>query len=782
MKNCKTITTDQNRTINIVAMSCVFSGPPRAGKTTVVKRLKGEDVDINEKSASTGVVDERGIVRIDFIPSSNVVTDQEWVEMEEDDEVQAFLNLTIIPQQTGSDEDLLIEEESEMSPSSHVDTQPPTTVDGASVPSQATKTPPQKSTASKPKMWHRFRHAFRSGRKPIVKVSPQAVEAPSSTVKAQSASSSLSVTNVPPTPTMLPQHASCQSQSTERDKELENTSGQNVSDAVETHQGSEQSDSKVSEESDSDVIELSPKSVLQEAQLHSQQIRAKRRLCKRHFLYLSDTGGQPEFRKMIALLIPGQSITFAVFDMRYEFDSRYPVRYCHCTNEDEIEYSSFSIKGTINDIIEHIFCSELHSKVKGSIMFIGTHKDMIPKEEREDKVMCRNEELRLILKECPHYHPDMIIKSDEDNIIFCVDNRTFENEHKCIRSSVLRICETERFQVKVKPELLLLALTLKSAKVTVLPYDTCAKLAMDCGILEEDVRKTLLLLHEKLMMIRVYELNQDNVIVVVKPKALINKVSSLLKFMLTRDEQVYSKPLVSYTKLHEIATDGERMDADVLIKIFVHLLIIAPIPKSENEAVEFIVPAMLPDSTPTETEYIVGRVPSTPKAVRARSEPNQLLFAFKPFRFSVPSTLHCPVLCSLLQNKQCSIQYTGGNLFKTCIAFSNKVESTVTTLTFTVTFFKECVSLYLGQEWNKSNLSREMLEQCTYAEQAVMSALRQALTLVGYGDHHVHKYCLSCFEKSVFSAGIQGDCSMSHAMTPAYPDNIWFSKVSFIVQ
>ena len=701
-------------------MSCVFSGPPRAGKTTVVKRLKGENVDINEKSASTGVVDERGIVRIDFIPSSNVVTDQEWVEMEEDDEVQAFLNLTIIPQQTGSDEDLLIEEETEMSQSSHMDIQPPTTA------------------------------------------LPQGMEASSSTVKAQSASSSLSV---PPTPTLLPQHAGGQPQS-----------------SVNTHQVSEQSDSKVSEESDSNVIELSPKSVLKNAQLHSQQIRAKRRLCKRHFLYLSDTGGQPEFRKMIALLIPGQSITFTVFDMRYEFDSRYPVRYCHCTNEDEIEYSSFSIKGTINDIIEHIFCSELHSKVKGSIMFIGTHKDMIAKEEREDKIVCRNEELRLILKECPHYHPDMIIKSDEDNIIFCVDNRTFENEHKCIRSSVLRICETERFQVKVKPELLLLALTLKSAKVTVLPYDTCSKLAMDCGILKEDVRKSLLLLHEKLMMIRVYELNEDNVIVVVKPKALINKVSSLLKFMLTRDEQVYSRPVVSYTKLQEIATDGEHMDADVLIKIFVHLLIIAPIPKSENKAVEgFIVPAMLPDSTPTETECIVGTVPSTPKAVRARSEPNQLLFAFKPFRFSVPSTLHGPVLCSLLQDKHWNIQYTGENLIKTCIAFSNKVESTVTNLTFTVTFFKECVSLNLGQEWNISNLSSEMLQQCSYAEHAVVSALRQALKLVGYGDHDVLKYCLSCFEISVLSAGIQGDCSTSHAITPAYPDNIWFSKVSFII-
>ena len=743
-------------------MSCVFSGPPRAGKTTVVKRLKGEDVDITEITASTGVVDERGIVRIDFIPSSNVVTDQEWVEMEEDDEVQAFLNLTIIPQQSGSDEDLLIEEETEMSLSSHVDTQPPTTVDGASAPSQATKAAPHKSTASKPTMWYRFRHAFRGGRKPVVKVSPQGVEAPSSTVtvKTQSPSSSLSVTNVPPTPTLFPQHASGRPQSsgnTERNKELENTS-------------------------DSDVIELSPKSVLRRAQLHSQQIRAARRLCKRHFLYLSDTGGQPEFRKMIALLVPGPSNTFIVFRMTDEFDSSYPVRYCHQINDDEIEYSSFSIKVTMNDIIEHIFCSELQSKVKSSIMFIGTHKDLIPIEKREEIIMRRNKELLQILEQCPHYHPDMVIRSDEINIIFCVDNSTFETEHRCIRSRVMSICESERFQVKVKPELMLLALTLKGAKGTVLPFKKCVEVAMDCGIAEEDVRESLVLLHEKLMMIRVYELNEDDTIVVVKPKALINKVSSLLKYMITRDEQVYSKPVVSYKKLKEIAAEGEFMKADVLMKIFVHLLIIAPIPKSENQSVgNFVVPAMFPDSIPVGTEITGSMVPSifsdsTPKAVGARTEPNQLLFAFKPFKFSVPSTLHAPVLCSLLQDKQWSIQNTDSDASNTCIVFSKEVESTATIVIFAVTFFKECVSLCLRQEWNKSN---EMLQQCIYANKAIISALKQSMKLVGYGDHDLLKYCFSCFEKSFSSADIHSDCSTSHTITPAYGDNVWFSEVSF---
>ena len=732
----KPISTEQDRTIPIVAMSCMFSGPPRAGKTTVVKRLKGEDVDITEITASTGVVDESGVVRIDFIPSSNVVTDQEWVEMEENDEVQAFLNLTIIPKQTGSDEDLdRTYEDSETPQRSHMDKSPQTSPSAnieapVEAPSQSVEASP--STGGAPS---------------------QSVETPSPRVKAPIA------TDEAPSQRVDTPLATVETQS-----KITQDGGH----ARDTHCESK------------DMVELSPKSVLERAQRQSQQIRAARRLCKRHFLHLSDTGGQPEFRKMITLLIPRQSITFIVSDMRNDFDSRYPVRFCHHTNDDEIEYSSFSIKDTMNDIIEHIFCSELHSKVKGSIMFIGTHKDLIPIEKREEIIMRRNKKLLQILEQCPHYHPDMVIRSDEINIIFCVDNSTFETEHRCIRSSVMRVCESERFQVKVKPELMLLALTLKGAKGTVLPFNKCVEVAMDCGIAKKDVMESLGLLHEILMMIRVYELSEDDTIVVVKPKALINKVSSLLKYMITRDKQAYSNPIVSSTKLEDIAVDGEYMETDVLIKVLVHLLIIAPIPKPDNKTIEeYIVPSMFPDSIPTEigTGSTVPSIfnDSTPEAVRA--EPNQLLLAFKPFKFSVPSTLHAPVLCSLLQDRQWSIQSIDSDLSKTCI----RMKASVLNMTFKVSFFKECVSLCLGPEWNESNASNGLLQQCIHAEVTVISALRQSMKIVGYGSHKISKYCLSCFEQVGSFADTQGDCLTSHVTTPLYPDNIWFLKVSSVM-
>ena len=73
-----------------------------------------------------------------------------------------------------------------------------------------------------------------------------------------------------------------------------------------------------------------------------------------------------------------------------------------------------------------------------------------------------------------------------------------------------------------------------------------------------------------------------------------------------------------------------------------------------------------------------------------------------------------------------------------------------------------------------------MLEQCIHTDQAMTSALQKSLKLVGYGDHDVLKYCFSCFEQSVSSGDVHGDCLSSHIITPAYPDNIWFLMVSVI--
>ena len=701
-------------------MSCVFSGAPRAGKTTVVKRLKGHYVDINIPLASTGIIDEKGVCRIDFVPSSSIVTDQEWVEMEEDDEVQAFLNLTIIPPRK-LDEELVLTE--------------------------------NKHVASKEKQ-------VTENKRGIQSQSKRETENERGVEQEMKSKDKLETENERDI-----------SKNTDISKEEQETEGimhiKKTDVQLDTENGrSKMRDSKkinVSKEklqeskiSDKDSESPSPMSVLRRASLHNKQIRACRRLSKRHFLLLTDTGGQPEFRKLIPVLIPGPSNTYIVFRLCDEFDSTLPVRFC-CHNGKEIEYGrTFSLREMIIDILQNMHCS----KVKGLLMFIGTHKDQIPESERNTLIDQKNHELLDILKQCPYYDEEVVIKSDDRRIIFCVDNTAFENEHKCIRSRVLDLCQTVKFQVKIKPEYLLLALTLKGTKSVILSFDECVKVAQKCGIKEEkDVQEALATLHEKLLMIRVYEINDDK-IVINKPKVLINKVSRILKHMIERNSQGLQESrsnLISYSELQNIAANGETMVTEVFKEILLHLSIIAPLTKGNEGITEYIVPCMGPE---------IKLEPLSERWIK----PNQVFFTFKfsvpskPFQLSVPNTLTSLILCSLLQNKQYAA--------KLC---ASKVGITLSkdNVTFVIEIYRDCISLHF------ENKSEEMLPMYRIME----ATLKRCIKLVGYEVPNAIKcvLCPSCANEIQF-AEVHGDmalCFNCHKKTVISEDSIFRGEFSY---
>ena len=693
---------DEKKSIDIVAMSCVFSGPPRSGKTTVVKRLKGQKVDVKQLTPSTGILDERGTVRLDIVPSCNIVTDQYWAEMEEDDEVQAFLNLTIIPK-SQFDDNIISKKSVSINQAENEENYEPV---------------------------------------------------PESKPSVQKLETSVSLPTEPQQP-----------------------------ESVVTSMPSIKHDIPIRTVHTTDHLP-SPRDVLHQAQVHSQQIRATKRLCKRHFLHLTDTGGQPELRKSIPLLIPGPSITFIVFRLTDKIEKELESKLCLPTDREvntdkevkyeELKYGSYyCIKDTIEDIIQNIYCQELHSKIKSSIMFIGTHKDKLPQDPatRKHLIDTQNKEIEEILKQCPHYDDDMIVKSADNQVIFAVDNSKFDNEHKFIRSSVLSLCESDKFKVQVMPEQLLLALTLRGAKRTIMSMKDCIYVAKQCGIEEHEVRETLSFLQEKMMMIRVFRIENET-IVVVKPKVLTNKVSMILKnIMERRVKDQMCHPVISYDELETIAKGGsseESIESSDFTKILQYLLIIAPVSSSEGEVVtHYIVPSMLQHSLST------ARVTNnTIPTILTNSHPHELLFSVQGFKFSIPSTLHSLVMSCLIQNEQWNIAIT--ECSKTCTLFSSREYSAAT---FQIKFFKEGISLSLKQDWNGST---QVIKHCINAKNTVSRAIQKAFVLVGYGTPIALNYHLNCLKQNCIQVQNSGgsfidhDCMTSHFMEP---NIVWFSEV-----
>ena len=656
-------------------MNCVFSGPPRVGKSTLLERLMGREP--KKMFPSTGIFGTKGIVRVELKPSFSIITDQEWHEMQEEDEVDAFVTLTIIPDK----------EESDLSSSEDV------------IPSSEGVTSENISPADEP--------------------TPMETSPTSTSVVDGSNETSMVLTE-----------GSSKSEVAKRYKDSKKTA--------------------TSEVSENDRSQLpNPIIVLQKAMQHRRQIEATKKLRKRHFLYLTDTGGQPEFRELLPLFLPGPTTTFIVFDLRYEFHSAKEVEFLQ-SDLIPVKYGQeFTVKEIINEILQNIYCS----KSQSTVMFIGTHKDLLPASELQSIIESRNQDLRKLLKDCPYYQERMIIQSDEKNVIFCVDNASVNKSHSFVRSAVLGLCNNTIFSIKVKPRWLLFALTLKGAQSVCMSYEDCAAIAEKCGIEKEDVKCALRFLHQHMSTLRYYDCKELKSIVIVKPKVLTNKLSKLLKVIISKREiGNIESVILSHDDIGAVAMEGDTLPTELLICILKYLKVIGPVHENE-ETRQYIFPCMLLDSRPT------------------LQSGHQLFLSFKDFKFQMPKYLHNVILTSLLQKKDYAISLTSTSKAK--IIFSTGV------FNFQLFLSRKYVVL---SPIDLKQISDEELSICSYVEKSVEKLLTSALTLLGYSEHIPERYfqCSCDRVKTQHFAEVgyeEGTCSATGLSVKLPTDNVWFSQV-----
>ena len=728
-------------------MNCVFSGPPRVGKSTLLERLMGREP---KDFPSTGIFGTKGIVRVELKPSFSIITDQEWHEMQEEDEVDAFVTLTIIPDPSSS-EDVIPSSEGVTSEN----------ISPADEPTPMETSPTSTSVVE------------RSSETSMVL--PEGTASDSYNSRYSPSSTYISLDNAPE---MSSGHKETPSSSSEsevvkeyvhsetsssdyyemssEDEETPTSTDVNIteSDIVKAYIKSKKPVTNDVMLSKNDRSQLpNPIIVLQKAMQHRKQIQATKTLRKRHFLYLTDTGGQPEFRELLPLFLPGPTTTFIVFDLRYEFNSTKKIEFLPSDLIPVISGQVFTVKEVVNEILQNIYCS----KSRSTVMFIGTHKDQLPASELQSIIESRNQDLRELLQDCPYYQEGMIVKSDQKNLIFCVDNASINKSHSFVRSAVLGLCNDTRFTVKVKPRWLLFALTLKGAQSVCMSYEDCADVAEKCGIEREDVKCALRCLHQHMSTLRYYDCEELKSIVIVKPKVLTNKLSKLLKVIISKREiGKIESVILSHDDIRAVAMEGDTFPTESLICILKYLKVIAPVHENE-ETRQYIFPCMLLDSQ------------STPPSA------HQFFLSFKDFKFQVPKYLHNVILTSLLQEKDYSVSLTSTS--KTKITFSKGV------FNFQLFLSRKYVVL---SPIDLKQISDEELSICSYVEESVEKLLISALTLLGYSEH-IPERCFQCSCDRVKTqhfaiVGYEGGtCSATGLPVKLPKENVLFSQVCMFI-
>ena len=253
-------------------------------------------------------------------------------------------------------------------------------------------------------------------------------------------------------------------------------------------------------------------------------------------LYLTNTGGQPEFQEYLPFLISGPTIFFITFPLHRDLNEPYTIEYQYpdgtvksypspTTLLEELLQTLATISALRYTAVER--CAEVRPKV----FFVGTHKDCLQDANVIHEI---DKQIRRCVEQTPLYHMVQFAESSKQ-MIFTVNNFSeSDDDFQKIRTKVQKTVTEkyfEEFTVKCPTSWLVLSLILRERYQSnpVLHIDDCLDIARECGIsTSKEMKYALSFIHSRLGLIRYYSVEELNTLVVVDPQIIFDKISELI--------------------------------------------------------------------------------------------------------------------------------------------------------------------------------------------------------------------------------------------------------------
>ena len=312
-------------------------------------------------------------------------------------------------------------------------------------------------------------------------------------------------------------------------------------------------------------------------------------------LYLTDSGGQPEFQELLPALVVGPCVFFVVFPLDKDLKKKYEVEYVRPHEEKCMREYLSSL--TIQEDIMRSFASiaytkykDIHGKeVKPRVLLVATFKDNVPEKDRQRRL----KELQDMVEETDAYRQGMIVDAYETQMVFTINNLSddeSEKDAKEIRDAFQILANADDFKVHTPSTWLIFSILLQYeyAKDSVISRQECFELAQECGIKNEsEFEAALQFLHKQTGVLHYYEgLSELSQIVIRDPQHLFSRVNQLVEktftFKETRSGQCtknFEKGLfsradyVTFTK----ESSSSKLTPSMLLKLLEHLHVVVPL-------------------------------------------------------------------------------------------------------------------------------------------------------------------------------------------------------------
>ena len=243
--------------------------------------------------------------------------------------------------------------------------------------------------------------------------------------------------------------------------------------------------------------------------------------------------------------------------------------------------------------------------LRPKVFFIGTHRDLVSQERIQEidselqKVVRVTEHYKEGLIQFASESPC--------RMLLAVNNLSPSDcEFDCVRMAVQRVISRGDFNIRAPPQWLIFSLVIRQMhNQRVLTYDECFKIARQCGInSKEEVNEALWFLSTKVGLIRHFQgkdLEDLHEIVIRDPQILFDRITDLVVETFTFEktdpvvhEDFQKKGIFPISVLETVSGKGKNslLTTSKLVQILQHLHIIAQISK-EGETVKFFMPCIL---------------------------------------------------------------------------------------------------------------------------------------------------------------------------------------------
>ena len=312
-------------------------------------------------------------------------------------------------------------------------------------------------------------------------------------------------------------------------------------------------------------------------------------------LYLTNTGGQIEFQEHLPLLVCGPSIFFITFPLHYDLEKPYTVRYEYPDGRVETYKSPATLLEELLQTLATINASnynrkDMESDVKPKVFFVGTHRDCLPASTLEDTIKMKDKLLQGYVRQTSLFRQGSLqFAKHPERLVFAVNNLSAEDEEfQNIRSAVQQTVERNRFKeftVKCPSSWLIFSLILRAKHKSdqVLSFDDCFKIAQECGISDrKELNQALCFIHSRLGLVRYFNTEELNTLVVVDPQILFDRITELIVKTFTSDhfeaneiEDFRQRGIIPVAVMQKISSSDSQLPFTWLTKLLNYLRIAA---------------------------------------------------------------------------------------------------------------------------------------------------------------------------------------------------------------